>query len=190
MKELRNFIYTELSPKLSEIVANDWQHGDFCVEYGMPKYNGNYEYDNDITDLARFCIALPLIVLATISFGLLLVVLISDMVNGKGKELLILRTLGAKPNDLWNLFAGVALVILAVQLIIGCLAGVGLIYGLNKMWTKLLHASTFVKYFYVSPLSILLMAFVVVAVSGGIIWYNMKKLCGKNYRKLFQKQKK
>lgn len=190
MKELRNFIYTELSPKLSEIVANDWQHGDFCVEYGMPKYNGNYEYDNDITDLARFCIALPLIVLATISFGLLLVVLISDMVNGKGKELLILRTLGAKPNDLWNLFAGVALVILAVQLIIGCLAGVGLIYGLNKMWTKLLHASTFVKYFYVSPLSILLMAFVIVAVSGGIIWYNMKKLCGKNYRKLFQKQKK
>lgn len=190
MKELRNFIYTKLSPKLSEIVANDWQHGDFCVEYSMPKYNGNYEYDNDITDLARFCIALPLIVLATISFGLLLVVLISDMVNGKGKELLILRTLGAKPNDLWNLFAGVALVILAVQLIIGCLTGVGLIYGLNKMWTKLLHASTFVKYFYVSPLSILLMAFVVVAVSGGIIWYNMKKLCGKNYRKLFQKQKK
>ena len=38
--------------------------------------------------------------------------------------------------------------------------------------------------------AILLMAFVVVAVSGGIIWYNMKKLCGKNYRKLFQKQKK
>ena len=180
----------ELSPKIKQIVVDDWQHENFWVDFYMAKHNGNEEYFNDVTDIARFYIALPLFVIAIVVYIILMCVLMSDMVKGRGKEILIMKSLGIKNTEIWKIFGAFTLFILFLQFVIGCLLGAGLLYGLNVWWMILADYYIYAPAFFVSGLSIFVMFASVLSISAGALLYSLNKFGGQNLRKLFQKQRK
>ena len=190
IKDIRNYIYMELSPKIKQIVVDDWQHENFWVDFYMAKHNGNEEYFNDVTDIARFYIALPLFVIAIVVYIILMCVLMSDMVKGRGKEILIMKSLGIKNTEIWKIFGAFTLFILFLQFVIGCLLGAGLLYGLNVWWMILADYYIYAPAFFVSGLSIFVMFASVLSISAGALLYSLNKFGGQNLRKLFQKQRK
>lgn len=190
IRNIRQYIYNEISPDIAEIVKNDWQHYQFSVDFKMAKYMGNEEYYNDVADIARFYIGVPLCIIATAVLVIIICVLMSDMVKEKGREILILRSLGTTYTGIWKIFGLVTIITIAVLLVLGCSLGIGLIYGLNVLWMYAGNYNYYLQIFYVSPLSIFTMLLAVTSICGFALWYSLHKYNGKNLRKLFQKQKK
>lgn len=189
IKKFRKFVYNELTPEIKEIVQNDWQHQQFSVDFASPKLVINDEYYNDVLDIARFYIGLPLCILSTIAYTIILCVLMSDLVKEKGKDTLILRSLGAKNTDIWKIFGAVMLAMLLFQFVIGCSLGGGLVHGLNLFWMLAADMEFYTPTFFISPASVFVMLIAIFAISGGVLFYNINKLDGKNLRQAFQKQK-
>lgn len=186
MKKIRNFIADTL-PK--EINDSYLMHNEFYVTFDMTKHVGYSEYDNEVLSIARFYVGVPLLILSIIIFAILSTVLMSDLVKEKANDILILQSLGAKKLDLWKIFGFVALFMLALQFVAGCLLGMALTYGLNLFWMIAIHAEFYIPTFFVSGLSMLVLIVAMLAISGGTLGRTMTKLKDESLIKSFQKQK-
>ena len=155
----------------------------------MIKADGDYEFYNSVVSFVQVCIATPLFVIAIIIFSILISILMSDMIKNKGKEILILKSLGATNRDVLKLFLINALIIVLSVFILGSLFGIGLVEGINRFWAFAGDIYVYNATFFVSPLSLLLMFVSTALISGIVMLINLKKLSGKNLRKSFQKQR-
>ncbi|MDE6967316.1 MAG: ABC transporter permease, partial [Clostridia bacterium] len=189
LKDIRNFAYTKINTEITELLQNDFYKDSFSVEYNMIKADGDYEFYNSVVSFVQVCIATPLFVIAIIIFSILISILMSDMIKNKGKEILILKSLGATNRDVLKLFLINALIIVLSVFILGSLFGIGLVEGINRFWAFAGDIYVYNATFFVSPLSLLLMFVSTALISGIVMLINLKKLSGKNLRKSFQKQR-
>ncbi len=181
LKEIRKFAYNDLAPQINQ--------DNFGVSYGMIKFNGNNEFNNGRMFIAQMSVALPFCILALIIFGILLTICIVDMIKDKSRDILVLKSLGIRQNEIIKIFVGTIFVMIIVQFLIGISLGIGLTFGLNNFWTILMNYNFYSPTFYVSILSISIMIIMIIGISLVSLWYSVQRLNGKNLRKMFQKQK-
>lgn len=190
LKDIRKYAYYEISENIANVIKNDLYNEGFNIEYSSTKYVSNSEYNNGVIKIAQLAIALPLLILSSIAFIVIISVLVSDMIKAKGKDILTLKSLGAKSRDIIMLFAVIILIVAIMQIVFGTIIGGLLTYGLNVFWTAMSNYNFYVVTFAISVGSVLLAAAVLILIYSFSLWLNAYKLNGKNLRKAFQKQKK
>ena len=147
--------------------------------------------DDEYISITNKYIALPTFILAVSILFILLSVILSDIIKMKNKEILILKSCGAKQIDILKVFSANVIAILFVQIIIGIICGIGLLSLVNYIFNYVLNGEiVYFDTFWVGAENILLTIAGIVFVAFMTIVYALQKFAGKNLRKLFQKQRK
>ncbi|MDE6967111.1 MAG: hypothetical protein K2P12_00505, partial [Clostridia bacterium] len=160
---------------------------------GFLMLNNLYNIDWDDTEYiiaANSYIAIPIFILAVFILVVLLSVIVSDIVKIKGREVLILKSCGAKQIDILKVFSVNLLAILFAQIIVGIIFGFGILSLFNYVFKYIfIGEEVGFNLFWIGAENIFLSIAGIVFVSIIAIYYSMRKLNGKNLRKSFQKQK-
>ena len=147
--------------------------------------------DDEYISITNKYIALPTFILAVSILFILLSVILSDIIKMKNKEILILKSCGAKQIDILKVFSANVIAILFVQIIIGIICGIGLLSLVNYIFNYVLNGEiVYFDTFWVGAENILLTIAGIVFVAFMTIVYALQKFAGKNLRKLFQKHRK
>lgn len=134
------------------------------------------------------CIPLMLVTIA-MAVGII-VVFYFDFVKTKAKELLILKSLGAKTTDFLSIYGIFCLALIIIQMLFGLLLGSLLIYCINIFASSVSGYLSVFSVFYLDSLSWLFTIFAVIAINILSLFICIASLSNKNLRKAFQKLKK
>ena len=164
---------------------------NFEVFWKLNNYTNINWTDVDTINVTNVYIAIPLFCISMFVLFVLLSIIMSNTINTKNKELLILKSLGAKQKSIINIFSLNIVLVLLVQCVIGSILGYGILSAINIVFAKLINEyEVYFKTFWLGWENILLTLIGIVLIAGITVWYTISKLNGKNLRKLFQKQRK
>ncbi len=164
---------------------------NFEVFWKLNNYTNINWTDVDTINVTNVYIAIPLFCISMFVLFVLLSIIMSNTINTKNKELLILKSLGAKQKSIINIFSLNIVLVLLVQCVIGSILGYGILSAINIVFAKLINEyEVYFKTFWLGWENILLTLLGIVLIAGITVWYTISKLNGKNLRKLFQKQRK
>lgn len=136
------------------------------------------------------CVAMPLFFISIFILLILLSILVSDIVKTKSKEIIILKSLGANKKSITSVFLLNILLILLVQCIAGNIIGYGILSAVNLVFGKFVGKyDVYFDTFWIGWETILLTIVGILFVAIITMLYAMRKLNGKNLRKMFQKTK-
>ena len=188
LKNVRNYCYNNISDEISKVLKTHDKY--FELTYSMINFDREDEYNTNLISVMNKYVAIPLFFTSLFILFILLSIINSDIIKTKGKDILILKSFGAKNNVIVKIFL-INIIIMTILLsILGVILGLGVMPILNKFWALASNYNIYYDTFYIGWDSILLLVCGIFIVSGLTLCYSINQLNGKSVRKLFQKQKK
>ncbi len=134
------------------------------------------------------CVPLMLLTIA-MAIGII-VVFYFDFVKTKAKDLLILKSLGAKTYDFFSIYGIFSVVLMIIQMIFGLLFGNLLIYLINGFGSSVSSYNGVFSIFYLDAASWVFTIFAIIIINVVSLVISLAGINNKNLRKSFQKLKK
>lgn len=135
-------------------------------------------------------VSIPLMIASILMVVGIIVVFYFDFVKTKAKDLLVLKSLGAKTKDFFSIYGIFSVVLIAIQMLFGLVIGSVLIYAMNIFMSQLSgYLSTF-NIFYLDSFSWIFTIVAVLVVNVVSLVISLYGINNKNLRKSFQKLKK
>ncbi len=160
------------------------------VSYQIKNCPMKQSNDYGIIYICQQYLCIPLL-LATIAMTIgIIVIFYFDFIKAKAKDLLILKSLGAKTYDFLSIYLIFCVALTIIQMLFGLLFGnlfIGLINGFVSSLSG--YVSTF-SVFYLDAFSWVFTIFSVIAVNVISLTISLAGISNKNLRKAFQKLKK
>ncbi len=160
------------------------------VSYSIPKCPITRTNDFGFVYVCQTYLGIPLMVATSLMTIGIIVIFYFDFVKTKAKDLLILKSLGAKTNDFFRIYGIFCVVLMAIQMLFGLLLGDLLIYLFNIFATKMNGYNVDFSVFYLDGLSWVFTIFAVIAINVVSLAISLLGINNKNLRKSFQKLKK
>ncbi len=134
-------------------------------------------------------LCIPLMILSIFMSVGIIIVFYSDFVKTKAKDLLILKSLGAKKKDFLTIYSIFCVVLVAIQMLFGLLLGSLLIYLINIFTSKISGYANIFTVFYLDSVSWVFTIFAVLLINVVSLFISLSGISNKNLRKAFQKLK-
>lgn len=135
-------------------------------------------------------IGVPLMVISVILTIAILLIFYSDIVKTKSKDLLILKSLGAKSSDILSIYGFFSIMLIAIQVVFGWLLGLFLVSLFNIFGSTLSGFGETFAIFYIDIVPISVCFGLIILINAISLRLGLIGINNKNLRKSFQKTKK
>ena len=171
-----------------ENVFNGWSKSGFI--YSIKNCPIKISNDYGFIGICREYVSLPMIIVTIAMTIGIIVVFYSDFIKTKAKDLLILKSLGAKNKDFLKIYGIFSVVLILIQLLFGMIIGSVLIYCINIFASSISGYAKVFSVFYLDTASIVFCFAMILLINVVSLVIGLAGINNKNLRKAFQKLKK